>query len=326
MIYKHLRILPIACLAVIALAACNTSPDISVPGSAPGSAPGGQTAGPAEDPGATTTTVVLTNEAINEASGLARSLENPGVLWLLNDSGGPTTLYATDETGADLGQIAITGVQNVDWEDLASYATPDGNRLLIADVGDNFATRAPGVQFHVIAEPPAAAVYAESIAPERTITMLYPDGPRDCEGVAVDDVTRTVWLLTKRDRPARLYRFSLDDEGTGGVVTAEFVTEVDSLPPPPDGDPGPTGVTVFDPTGFDFAPALDAAVVVTLSDLFLYPRESDEAWSDAMSREPILVDIPQFRQTEAGGFSLDGQRLIAVSEQLPAEMAIVTRP
>ena len=63
----------------------------------------------------------LQSADIDEASGLAASRRNPGVLWVINDDG-PAVLYAIDSTGATRGKTRISKAENRDWEDLASYS------------------------------------------------------------------------------------------------------------------------------------------------------------------------------------------------------------
>src|SRR5262245_45881211 len=71
-----------------------------------------------------------------EASGLAASRRNPGVLWTHNDSGDPF-VFAITSTGGVKGRVRVTGAQVWDWEDIAVGPCPKGTCLYIADIGDN---------------------------------------------------------------------------------------------------------------------------------------------------------------------------------------------
>jgi hypothetical protein len=66
----------------------------------------------------------LENPKIIEASGLARSQREPGVLWTINDSG-------------NLGRVDLNKSDHRDWEDLASFQLDGDPYLLVADIGDN---------------------------------------------------------------------------------------------------------------------------------------------------------------------------------------------
>ena len=61
-----------------------------------------------------------------------------GGLWTLNDSGNEPELYKFDTLTGQISQtIAISGAQNVDWEDLAQ----DETRIFIGDFGNNLGNR-----------------------------------------------------------------------------------------------------------------------------------------------------------------------------------------
>src|SRR5262249_30923969 len=61
----------------------------------------------------------VTASGIREASGMLASPDNPGVLWVENDSGNPNSIFAIDTSGHLLGTYFLDGVNNVDWEDMA---------------------------------------------------------------------------------------------------------------------------------------------------------------------------------------------------------------
>ena len=75
----------------------------------------------------------------NEASGLAASRRNPGVLWI-HDDGGPATLFAVTREGKKIGALHLRGVKNEDWEDIAAGELDSRAVLLVAATGDNKAS------------------------------------------------------------------------------------------------------------------------------------------------------------------------------------------
>ena len=83
----------------------------------------------------------LENPAIREASGLARSQREAGVLWVINDGGANKIVHAIDHAGIRQGEFKLRKSSNKDWEDLASFRLDDIAYLLIADIGDNLAKR-----------------------------------------------------------------------------------------------------------------------------------------------------------------------------------------
>lgn len=267
--------------------------------------------------------VALENPAIEEASGLAVSRVAADRIWLHNDSGGAARLYAVDRQGRSLGEVDLPALQNLDWEDMDAFVLDDRPMLLIADVGDNSAQR-PVVTLHWLEEPePDQSARAVTTS----LHLRYPDGPRDCEAVAVDSGETAIYLLTKRDQPPRLYRVPLAAQPL--VATAEFVGTVNSIPEPTEQDllEDPAyGANRSQPTAMSFAADGRRALVVTYKDAYLYERQDGESWLAALNRAPQRIDLPQLPQTEAGGMRADGRTAYVASEQLPAAMVEVALP
>ncbi len=258
----------------------------------------------------------LANPQIGELSGLAPSTLAPGMFWAHNDSGDTPRIFAFDWQGRDLGSATIGPASAVDWEDMASYQTADGHFLLLADVGDNEAVR-PFVQLHIVREPGEPPISGQ-LPVDTTITVLYPDGARDCEGVAVDAATGFVYLLSKRDSLPRLYRVPLDSPPLM-PVTAEYLGEINSLPLPEGGELAPAGsITKVSPTALAFSSDGSQALIVTLEHSYLYRRDEQQDWLQALNGEPVLIEVPDYPQIEAGDFHRDG--ILIGSEGQPAAM------
>ena len=74
---------------------------------------------------------VIEFDAIREASGIVASRNNPGVLWVHNDSG-KRALYAINTRGEHLGVYKISGCNTKDWEDITIGASErSGERLYL---------------------------------------------------------------------------------------------------------------------------------------------------------------------------------------------------
>jgi hypothetical protein len=149
----------------------------------------------------------VTNGIVNiplltEASGVAASRNNPGVLWTENDSGNAAVVYAIDSQGRNLGTYALPG--NTDNEDIGIGPGPVTNvsYLYVTDIGDNNDNRAniaiyqtpePAVYFWQTNNP----VSSRAMKGTRTITLTYPDGAHNAEAEFVDPVTGDWFVLTK---------------------------------------------------------------------------------------------------------------------------------
>jgi len=262
----------------------------------------------------------LAEPSNREASGLAASHRTSGLVWTHNDSGGVPVLFGLDAaTGALRGRVRIAGVTNTDWEDVDSFTLDGRHWLLIADTGDNHARR-PRVVLHVIEEPAAEALDAGgelTVIPAYSIHFVYEHGARDCEAVAVDPRERTVWLLTKRDTPARLYRLPLQAATAALPATARFTGNVPHLRQPDALQrlvQAPLGALIGMPTAMAFAPDGSAAAVVLYGDMLLFPRRPGETWAEALAREPVKLPPHKLPQAEAVTFSADGRHLYVCSE------------
>ena len=136
---------------------------------------------------------------LNEASGLALSRRNPGILWVHNDDGAPI-LFALDTLGNLRGHLRIVGVDNDDWEDIA--VAPCGNAfcLYIGAIGDN-RQRGADRAVHIVPEP----LLTDSTArPMATVRYRFPDQAHDTEALFV--VNEKIYLITKgRSGPITLF-------------------------------------------------------------------------------------------------------------------------
>ncbi len=252
-----------------------------------------------------------------EASGLAASRASPGVFWTHDDSGGAAELYAIDAQGKLRGTVRLAGVDNTDWEDVAAFRLNGRAWLLVADVGDNDAKRSH-VRLHLVAEPASAELRPNAnltLRPEYSLRVRYEDGTRDCEAVAVDPVGGQIYLLSKRDEPARLYRLPLGR--AEGVVTAHRVATVPKLEGATEVDfflKGLLGRKLNWPTAMDFRADGRAALVLTYGAALVFERRGSEEWSQSLQRDPIRLPFHGLRQAEGACFSADGRSIVIVSE------------
>ncbi len=259
---------------------------------------------------------------LTESSGIARSQREPGLFWSHNDSGGPAAAYAFDARGEYRGQLTVTGAINLDWEDMSSFSEDGQPRLLIADIGDNNAFR-PLLTLYVVAEPamPTGQVTEARALPLRTLLVLYPDGPRDCESIAVDSAEGAIYLLSKRDPLPRLYRVPLNPLVPVVVATALGDTQV---PRAPAGHENPQRYEWV--TSMDINSDATALAAITESQLHVYRREAGEPWIAAMQRPPLSHDLPNYKQIEAVTWAQEGDAVYITSEGSPTPLARIAVP
>lgn len=248
--------------------------------------------------------------SVTESSGLAAA-SAPGMLWVINDSGGTPEIHLVGTDGSDHGRLQVKGTRNIDWEALASFRLDGKRYLLVADTGDNRSRRETSV-LHIVEEPemPKAGqpLDAAAMAAWR-IEFRYPDGPRDCEAVAVDAEEEKIILITKRTDPPEVHQLPLRAPKKRGIqVTRKIGTT----------SVKPTAATLIpfsdQPTGLDLSPDGSLAAVVTYHGVFLFPRNAGESWAAAFSRNPEPLKPHRLVQAEAIAISNDLSRIHVLSE------------
>lgn len=256
-------------------------------------------------------TGALANQEVDEASGLVASRRNPGILWTHNDSGNSNRVYAVGRDGSDLGTFILSGATNVDWEDIAIGRGPDPGveYLYVGDIGDNLNIR-PTVRVYRVSEPAVMFGVPSGMATlgaVLTLTLAYPDGPRDAETLMVD-VNGDLYIVSKRvTAHGRVYRAAYP-QATSGVIEMEYVGEipwgaVNGAGGATGGDIAPDGSAIVVRRGSQYSPAAT-----------LWRREPGESIAQAIARAGCDVTLPSEPQGEAIAFSPDDLSLYTVSE------------
>jgi len=265
----------------------------------------------------------LVSDLLNEASGLQASYSRDGDFFVHNDEGKPL-IHAIDETGADLGLISIVPAKNKDWEDITSVPVDGGRWIIAGDIGDNRARR-KSIKLYFTEEPRPGKNdrYDGHQVLKHWLALTYPDGPRDCESMAYDPVGKQILLLSKRDKPPRLYAVDLETALTQESAELEFLGTTSTLRPPSSRDRlhwGGRTDWISQPTGFDISADGSEAVVITYRSLYRYRRLDGEDWLSALQRKPEEVVGPPGVQNEAVAYSIDGKAIYVTTEKRPAPL------
>ncbi len=276
-------------------------------------------AGPAHAAGWTgpTITALMTDARLSETSGLAAASARPGAWWTINDGGNTPELHLVDEKGLRIASFPVAGVANTDWEDLSTFTLGGRRYLLIADTGDNGGIRTELV-LHVVEEP-REVVDGARLPVAWSIRFRWPDGPRDCEAVAVDAARGEVLLVSKKRVPAELLRLPLRP-AEGSPQVAERIGLLGGIEQPTAEDLAKSpvyGRYRAQVTAADLSPDGRTLAVLNYRAVYLYTREREAGWTAAL-REPQPLDFTWMPQAEASAFSLDGRELRVAGEQTPS--------
>jgi hypothetical protein len=308
----------LACVLLVSLGAC------VVDEQAPEPAPGGSAAparpvpaacaAPAACFGAAALVGQFDAALVPEASGLAASIRNPGLYYLVDD-GESERVWVLDPARGLLGALEIAGLDEPrDTESLAAGPCGPGDPatcVYVGDTGDNVGGRET-VRIHRFVEPDLSAGLPQGEVGADSVRFAYPDGVANAEALLVDGGGRP-HLLTKAPfdegtgeaGPARLYRAEAWADGTL-VFAGELV-----LPSPGFGlAAGVVGNVV---TGADRHG--DRVLVRTYDAVLEYVAPTPGApLADLPSWPAAEVDGPRLRQPEAIAYAADGCGFLTVSE------------
>lgn len=230
----------------------------------------------------------ITHPAIKESSGVVASRQYDDVLWTHNDANNPPELFAIDDDGELIQEYLISGIENIDWEDIALDAN---NTLYILD--NSSLRRADRLSFiYMFPEPnPFEDLKVEQ---PRVIAFTYPDGPFDCEALLVWD--DQIYLVTKSwdGSLPRIYRLKIPAD-PGRPVSARFEGEI--------------GVHTMI-TGGDISP--DGRSIILSSYVALLLFEGNGSPVELLQQEPKLARL-NARQVEGVGWN--GDEIIMTNEQ-----------
>jgi hypothetical protein len=257
--------------------------------------------------------ILLDNDAVSESSGLAFSNLSNDRLWTHNDSGDKARLFALDRNGKSTGGCELIGVEAIDFEDMASFVQDSVARMVVADVGDNRSMR-PFVSLYFFDEP--SPDQQTRVTDWTRIDVQYPDGPRDCESIAVDAQRNIVTLVSKSFLPiASVYQMPLPSRSvpeateTAAQTPPTKLTRVGTLPIPM-------------ATAADRDTASGDYVVINYLQLFRFPSGgADKSWWETT---PTAVDLPRLKQIEAVAVDPEGNAWVT-SEGSPMPLAKVLR-
>lgn len=240
--------------------------------------------------------------AATALSGLAASRSQPGVLWAHNDSGASARLLALAPHGRLRGEVAVTGAENRDWEDISLGPGPGGrDALFVADIGDNDAVR-PTVFIYRVPEPRLSGGAPTASAPAERLTLRYPDGAHDAETLLVDPSNGTLAVVTKTFG-GDAFVYVAEPPRAGTVTRLQRVGRV----------PLPAGEAV---TAGDVSADGRTIVLRSYDRALVWSRRRGESLTAALDRAPCAAraDLAGEGQGEALALTPDGRAFFTVPE------------
>lgn len=128
-------------------------------------------------------------DVVGEASGLARSVRNPGITYVLDDGPGSTGVVAVAGGSAPTTEVHVEGLDGRDTEGLAVAPCESGTErscLYIGDIGNNQQAWT-SVRVWRVPEPPLDEAPSALLVDGDVATYTYPDEPVDAEALLLED-------------------------------------------------------------------------------------------------------------------------------------------
>lgn len=246
--------------------------------------------------------------AIDEASGLAASRKNPGILWTHNDSGN-RRIFALDEGGKHIAICSVSRARCRDWEDIAVGPGPKEGELYVylGDIGDNEA-KFDVKYIYRFPEPDLSQLQGKAVAvlDLDTLAFRYPDGKFDAETLMLDPLTRDLYIITKRERQVHVYRFPYP-QSTGEVTTLESVTKLN----------------LINVVGGDISSSGLEILVKTYHHIYYWQREPGQSLPELFDTRFTVVPYTLEPQGESVCWDAGGRGYYTTSEEpagLPAHL------
>ncbi|MCK4874179.1 MAG: hypothetical protein KAS72_15760 [Phycisphaerales bacterium] len=244
---------------------------------------------------------------VMEASGLAASRTNAGLLYVHNDSGDTARVFVMDATAHVLAILNLADVDVLDCEDMTVGPGPMPNvsYIYLGDIGDNaakreriFIYRFPEPRIEPSDRPTPAELLIRDL--ER-IELQYEDGPHNAEALMVDPFTGDLFIASKALGTTTIYTASADDLSTDSVVILHPMVTISI---------GAGGII----TGGDISPAGDQIILRTYTGALLWKRGEACSIAKVFKQPSRLVPAATEPQGEAITFDATGRGYYTVSE------------
>ena len=287
---------------------------------------------------------VLRDKDISESSGLARSAATD-CFWTINDSGSPADLFLFlfGNKGKPRARVKLENAVNKDWESMASFTLSGNHWGVVADIGNNFRSRATH-QLYFFRDPtdteipPKSPKDFEKLKTVRALPFKFtyqnlpPDQAKeeddsdpvkqDCEAMAVDPLTLDIWFVEKvhlnrpREVVPSIYVLPMPKVQLAAHAGQKQGEAVAANRKPT--EPVARRIGSF-PTryvsGMSFSPDGKKLIVRNYLTAHLYIRPEDKTWRQTVvDQKPLTVALPLQSQGEAICFAADSQHVIVTSE------------
>lgn len=240
----------------------------------------------------------VSSNKILEISGLAESVSNPGLFWIHNDSGNAPEVFLVDRDLNIRLTCIVEGVQNRDWEDITVGPGPEEGKtyIYLGEIGDNFA-QFPYKNIYRFEEPVLKKdVQSLTIIAFDRITFRLPDAQKDTESLMIDPVSKSIFIISKRESPVYLYELKYPQSTTDTLTANKLM---------------PIPYTQI--VGADFS--ADGRELIMKNYVNVYYWKINGTITESLRQPPYIVEYESEPQGEAITFARDGSGFYTISEK-----------
>jgi hypothetical protein len=242
----------------------------------------------------------LTTRKIEEASGLAASKLNEGMLWVHNDSGNPAEIFLIDQQASVQLVCKIRNAENRDWEDIAvgPGPAPGKSYVYVGDIGDNMA-QYPYKIIYRFEEPDLKSSEKRELLIDsaQRIVFRLSDKVKDSEALMIEPATRDLYVVSKRENPVVVYKIPYP-QSTSDTITASPVCTL------------PLSQIVAGDISSDGKQIL----LKNYQNVFFWRVMPNETIPETLRRAGKILPYKEEAQGEAIAFATDGSGYFTISE------------
>lgn len=259
----------------------------------------------------------LSNSDIDEASGIASSKINKGILWVHNDSGDKSRIFAISINGEILGEIKLEGISAFDWEDICIGPGPEVNSsyIYIGDIGDNAEIKK--VKSILRLKEPiinlSNGYFNEKTSEFDKIEFVYPDKIHDSEALFIDPISKNLYLISKRTPFAQLYQLPYP-QSINEVNTAKYLSTLSI-------GEARTRSQISRICAADISNDGAEILVKSYDSVYYFKREPNESIDNALQKSAIGIKYIMEPQGEAICFASDNSGFFTLSEESPLKIS-----
>jgi hypothetical protein len=255
---------------------------------------------------------IISDTRLTELSGIDPGIINENIFWVHNDSDEPDEIYGIDRTGKLIAILSFGKIHFTDLEDISVGSGPDSRKsyIYLGDVGDNDAVREYKCIYRF--EEPLVlqgsdTVQILNIGSVDSLFFNFPDGKRDCEAIMYDEISKSMVMVSKREKNARVYS-ALLPATNNDTMNVQFVCELPF---------GSEGFQSSGVTGGDISNDGREILIRNYGKVYYFLRDEGVSLKDALSAAPIITPYIPEPQGEGVCVGANSEGFYTVSERSP---------